>query len=541
MTTAQPGQRRIGEYEILSELNAGGMGEVLLARRVGAHNFEKFLAVKTIRKEHSLDPDLRAMFLDEARLVARLSHPAIAQVYDFGEEGNVLYLVMEHVSGISFKDLIGLRPDPLIAARAVAEVCLGLHAAHELTDLAGKHLGVVHRDVSPENLMLTFDGRVKILDFGIALMRDRETQATMLGQIKGTPSYMAPEQVTNDTIDRRTDIFILSIVLHELLSGVQLFAGDSLLATAMAIGNARIEPPSHARGPLPAGMNDVVMRGLERAPDRRFSSTLEMARALERVIKDQGKPLEQYAHQTLGEKKKLHLAWLRRVAEGQEEDPSEETDIGRPIGVATLPIGNGVPVEPEEDALEEVPTKETGMGWQKAVVLSALTIVLGALGALFVFGDVFTERGSDAPVVESPAKKIPPDSPPLLPPAAPVRDQESTKQEEKRPRNDPSTKQNKPARPSTRARSQANKSAKQSSTPKQESPVAVGHGYLTVGADPYALVRLDGRPIGTTPVIRYKVDVGEHTVVLVSPDDGAVRLKRKVRIALNQHQEVIVR
>ncbi len=539
MTATQPGQRTIGEYEILSELNSGGMGEVLLAKRVGAHNFEKFLAIKTIRKELSSNPNLRTMFLDEARLVARLSHPSIAQVYDFGEEENVLYLVMEYIPGISFKDLIDRGPEPLIAARAVAEVCHGLHAAHELTDLSGDHLGVVHRDVSPENLMLTFDGRVKILDFGIAFMRDRETQATMLGQIKGKPSYMAPEQVTNDTIDRRTDIFILSIVLHELLSGTQLFAGDSLLATAMAIGNAKVSPPSSARGPLPAGLDEIVMKGLEQDPNRRFSTALEMARDLDRVISSQGENLEHYARRALSEEKESHLAWLRKVAAGQENDTVEKAS-GRPVGVATQPMVTDASTIPEQAVEVATPTREASKSKQKTAMLVAIAVALCGLGALFVFGNPSTEV-STAPTDEAETLQSSPRKLPLRSPAENLPGQKTTGQVNTIPSNDPPPKQQKKSRFNARTKNHALKLEKKASAPKLASPPAEGYGYLTVGAEPYALVRLNGRPIGTTPLIRYKVDVGEHSVVLVNPDDGEVRLKRKVKIAVNQHQEVIVR
>ncbi len=220
--------------EILTKLSSGGMGDVLLARRRGVHGFEKLLAVKTIRGDLARRNDIRAMFHDEAKLVARLDHPAIAQVYDFGEEDGLLYLAMEYVPGLSLNKLLVKRQRPvphLIAARIAADVCRGLHAAHQLTDVEGKPLGVVHRDVTPGNVILTFDGHVKILDFGIAFMNERESPDTQVGELKGKPSYMAPEQLRGERVDRRSDLYSLSVVLHEMLTGRKLFTKNNITAT----------------------------------------------------------------------------------------------------------------------------------------------------------------------------------------------------------------------------------------------------------------------------------------------------------------------
>src|SRR5690242_21519079 len=170
------------------------MGAVLLARRRGPGRFEQLVAIKTIRPEHAGSPQVRAMFLDEARILAGLGHANVAAVHDFGEEGGSLYMAMEYVAGISFRDLVELGPPPAVIARAIAEAARGLHAAHELRDLSGTPLGLVHRDISPENLMLGYDGHVKVIDFGIALVKNRQAQVTEFGMLKGKPPYRSPEQ-----------------------------------------------------------------------------------------------------------------------------------------------------------------------------------------------------------------------------------------------------------------------------------------------------------------------------------------------------------
>lgn len=316
--------------EIIARLSSGGMGEILLARRLGAHGFEKLIAVKTIRADLVHAENVRRMFLDEARLVAQLSHPCIATVYDFGELDGALYLAMEYVPGIGLNRIIRkwARPlPPLVAAKIAAQVCDGLHAAHELRDREGKLLGVVHRDVTPQNLILGFDGRTRILDFGIALMRNREAPETEYGVVKGKPSYMAPEQVRHQLVDRRTDIYSISVVLHELLTGRRLFPEDSILATAKAIERGRIEAPGRTTRDVPASLDEVVMRGLAREPAQRYSDAKEMAAALYEVVRTEpGQQLEEFVDLELKDEREKHWARLRNLLEGKpvRADSSED-------------------------------------------------------------------------------------------------------------------------------------------------------------------------------------------------------------------------
>ena len=275
---------RLGDYEILHALKSGGMGDVLLARRRGVAGFEQLCAIKTVRAELAATPVAREMFLDEARLLARLTHPGIAQILDFGEADGTAYMVIEYVPGMSFRALAERQPPPAVLCQAMAEACRGLHAAHELRDLVDGHLlGVVHRDISPENLMLGFDARVKVLDFGIALVRGRQAPVTELGTLKGKPPYMSPEQIKNLPLDRRSDVFSASVVLWELLTRRHLFMADSIYAVAKAIEEAPIVPPSTYAPGLPDGLDDLVMAGLARDPDRRLATAAAMAEVLERI------------------------------------------------------------------------------------------------------------------------------------------------------------------------------------------------------------------------------------------------------------------
>jgi serine/threonine-protein kinase len=208
----------IGNFQILGELSVGGMGEVFVARTAGSRGRDELRAVKLIRDELAFRPNIRSMFQDECSLLSRIEHPGVTRVFGSGEESGALYLVMEYVAGIQVEELNRPLP-PAIAVKMIADVCRALHAAHESTNAEGALLGIVHRDISPRNLMLTFDGHVKVIDFGIAFMHERVSRETQAGMLKGRPSYMAPEQFRSERVDRRTDVYSICVVLHELLTG----------------------------------------------------------------------------------------------------------------------------------------------------------------------------------------------------------------------------------------------------------------------------------------------------------------------------------
>jgi serine/threonine-protein kinase len=290
-------------YEIIAKLSSGGMGEILLAHRRSSYGFGKLFAIKTMRSDKLRRKDLRAMFLDEARLVARLDHPAVAQVYDFGEVEDTMYFAMEYVAGITFRKLIRTKEIPLppaICARLIADACLGLHAAHELTDIQGHPLHVVHRDVSPVNLMLTYQGSVKLLDFGIAMMREREAPATAVGVLKGKLAYMSPEQRLGLPVDRRTDVYSASIVLYELLTRKRLFSGDGDFLVNWVDLTKNVAPPSTLVGPLPAGLDEILLKGLSYDAGDRFQDMRQLATELERVFDDaRGETLHTFSEREL--------------------------------------------------------------------------------------------------------------------------------------------------------------------------------------------------------------------------------------------------
>ncbi len=275
----------IDRYEVVRHVARGGMGSVWLARFTGKHGFEKLVAIKTIRPELAQDTRFRAMFLDEARLTSRLSHANIAQVLDVGEHETLAFIVFEWVDGTSLEQVCAestAKRDPLaidFLLRRMAEVCAGLHAAHELKAADGGSLGIVHRDVSPMNVMISREGFAKVIDFGVAKARDRVAPETRSGIVKGTPQYMAPEQAMGRDVDRRADVWSVGATLHRALAGVPPFADREDLAAFL--GGAALVPLPDS---IPSEVREVVQRALRLDPAKRFSDAEEMRVALEGAL-----------------------------------------------------------------------------------------------------------------------------------------------------------------------------------------------------------------------------------------------------------------
>lgn len=287
-SASSPDVDTLGRYAVLCQLGSGGMASVYLARVSAAHGFERLFAIKRCHPHLATDRSFAAMFLDEARLAARIHHPNVVGTVDLGTEKD-LYLVMDYVEGDSLAALMGaaghtpLRRIPTdIAVRIMLDALAGLHAAHELRGAQGQLLEVVHRDVSHQNILVGVDGLSRISDFGIARARARLAETTGIG-LKGKISYMSPEQVLGEAIDRRSDVFSAGVVFWELLTGRKLFVGDAPGAVTYALLNATIPAPSAVDFNLPRALDAVVARALERDVDRRFESALAFAEAIERA------------------------------------------------------------------------------------------------------------------------------------------------------------------------------------------------------------------------------------------------------------------
>jgi serine/threonine protein kinase len=362
-------QNQLGRYQLIRRLAVGGMAEVFLARVVGPGDFEKIVVCKRMMPECVDNKKLVRMFLDEARLLARLDHPNITQVHDMGDQDGVPYFAMEYVHGEDLRTIMraattnGVRIPDGIAAMIISEAAHALHYAHERQDEQGSPLNIVHRDVSPSNILVSYHGGIKVADFGIAKSALQQTE-TRAGTLKGKLSYMAPEQARGDAVDRRTDVFALGILLYELTTDTRLFQGATDMAVLKQVTHCQITPPSRRRADYPPALAAIVMRALSRSPEDRYPDARSLAGALHDFARASQQPCdtgdretflrllfanklavwqeaEQHG-QTLGE----HLTQMARHGTATEGSSGDEDDGGSDIpveiGDTTLVDGNAV-------------------------------------------------------------------------------------------------------------------------------------------------------------------------------------------------------
>jgi len=284
---------RLGRYDLVFKLASGGMADVYLARDDSAPSASQVVALKRVHRHLVGRPGYREMFLDEARIAFQIAHPNVCPVLDFGESQGEYYLTMEYLVGESLARLMNRaarRPEPPRTApaagrlaRTIADVCRGLHAAHNVKSSSGSLLELVHCDVTPRNLFLKYDGTAQILDFGIATAR-MELHSKQSSELRGNVAYMAPEQLVGGRIDRRVDIWSLGVTFWEMLTMRRLFRRDTPAATAQSVVYDEILPPSQLRPQLPDGLDEIVLKALQRDPAHRWQTADEMEFAIRRVL-----------------------------------------------------------------------------------------------------------------------------------------------------------------------------------------------------------------------------------------------------------------
>lgn len=396
--------RKVGKYELVTRLSIGGMAELYLAFLPGPGGFKKFVALKMILPDVRRDESFIKMFLDEARLTAALSHPHIAQVYELGHEQDTgeLYLAMEYIAGQPLAAVQrrarqqGVALPVGFTCRVVRDACLALHSAHTFVDAAGTARSIVHRDVSPSNIMVSWTGTVKVIDFGIARARGRLVR-TQVGQVKGTVGYMSPEQALDEPLDARSDVFTAGLVLYELLSGAPPFPsldGTKLLET-MATKDV---PPLDVPG-LPPGLADVVMSALARDVTRRCPSARELARRIEAScpqLFDEEK-LSAVMRQLFPDAIELSRQLLESAGAAEVNGPV----IEQTVAALRRSTGHALPVMQDEPSPKSAPPPEVAApaddapakGANVALMLAGLVIV-GLLGGAWLF---LTHEGDEAP------------------------------------------------------------------------------------------------------------------------------------------------
>ncbi len=398
--------RQLGRYEIVQRLAEGGMADVLLARTVGIEGFERHVVIKRIRAEQARDGRYVSMFLDEARLAASLHHANVVQVNDIGQEDGEYFFAMEYVHGEDVRKILRRASEqetaiPLEHVLAIVMgAAAGLHHAHEQIRADGASLGIVHRDVSPANILIGFDGGVKVVDFGIAKAA-HQTVETQSGILKGKVAYMSPEQCNNAPVDRRSDVFSLGIVLHELVTLRPLFQRENDFLTMSAIVVAEVPRPSAVCPRVPPALEAIVMKALARSRDDRYATADDMRRALELFAEDAGvrtstTALADYMKSTFGVRREPWL--VRRLQlpllpgdddDGHDDDPEIEIEIEGAICAAVTPTDP--PTAPRAE-----PSRRARGRW----IASGIALCVLAISLIAIKG---ASRGADEPIAVLPA------------------------------------------------------------------------------------------------------------------------------------------
>ncbi len=325
-----------GSYELIERLATGGMAQIFLARPRGMDGFKGYLVVKRILPHLAENEEFVRMFLDEARIAARLNHPNIVQIFDLGAQEDTYFIAMEHIPGEDLRRVTrratkkGVRLPIALACLIMMEACEGLDYAHRKKDPNGRPLGIVHRDISPQNIVVTFQGGVKVVDFGIAQAVDQAT-VTRSGVLKGKYSYMSPEQASARPVDSRSDIFALGVVLYELLTGSRLFKRPNDIQTLNAVIECKVSAPSLANPALSPDLDVIVLKALAKQPENRYAQAGQLKAALQGWLTAQGltpskEELTQYMQRLYADR--LVQEKVESVPEEMDSLPSKRRKAG---------------------------------------------------------------------------------------------------------------------------------------------------------------------------------------------------------------------
>jgi serine/threonine-protein kinase len=405
-----------GRYVLLERLGAGGMAEVFRAVVTGLEQFQSAVVVKRILPHLSENAAFVSMFIDEAKLCGRLQHPNIIRVHDFGKQDDRFFIAMEYVQGRTIGAImsrLGERREPMppsVAAEIIRQASLGLAHAHALRGNDGKPLGIIHRDVSPGNVMVDYAGAVKVLDFGVARVANSFRRSTTdPGHVKGKSAYLAPEQL-GGSFDHRADIFAIGILLHEMLSGRRLFKAPSAFENMKLVRSMVIPPPSASNPAVPAALDAIVLRALTRDPNARYQSAGELAEALAQYLLD-ARAVSQELLQFMttrfeDDRRAQEQVFAREALERRHVTPpplprTAEVSVGEGLPAPDARPGTGsmsapgglVAAWPEPVVEEELETPPRARVSRRTLALGGAAISLAA-----VLGVVFTRRKPTAAV-----------------------------------------------------------------------------------------------------------------------------------------------
>jgi serine/threonine protein kinase len=367
---------RFGKYDLLALLATGGMAEIWLARVSGMAGFEKLVVIKRLLDKLAIDPEYVEMFLDEARINARLTHSNIVQVLELGQVEGKYFMAMEFVPGLSVSQVgkratkqLGDVPQE-VACGIIAQACSGLHYAHEKTMPDGTPLNIIHRDVSPQNLILTYEGLVKVLDFGIAKADHRQSQ-TRTGLVKGKFSYMSPEQCLGQGLDRRNDVFALGIVLFELCTARRLFKRGSTYQTYTAITNADVPAPRTLNKNVSEEIEAVILRALAKKREDRYDTAEAMGDALEQAMRKTGlrgaaTDLARFMTDKFAAEEAEQRRLISQAQRGELGSGEEAAQLSPVAAAAAAEVASNYAVDNERTSVDLLPPlgEDSGRNWK---------------------------------------------------------------------------------------------------------------------------------------------------------------------------------
>ncbi len=537
----------IGRYQVLAQLSVGGMAELFLGFTSGPGGFRKYVALKRILPDARDNEQFERMFLDEARITAAFNHSNIGHVFELGQDAEGLFLAMEFIAGQNLNQIAaacrrrGKALPPGFSLAVARDVCLALHYAHTFTPPGGGQASpVIHRDVAQKNVMVTYDGVVKLLDFGIAKARGAREQ-TQVGMVKGTAGYMSPEQVRGEPLDGRSDLFSVGVMLHELLTGERLFEGESERQEMAMILDSPIPVPSARVPGLSQQVSTVVLKALARDRQSRYATAREMARAIEAAAGPLLFDAEQRAafmlenfqermevtRQLLGsadEVGEVDVGMARMLGGGVDvapAAPARETREAEPSRVAprnSSPVHTTGKVVKREKPVDEEQRPEQAEKSRLGVFILVLLVVGGSLGfgAVKLFGKLETDEpvipeavmGDPSPI--TPIERL---GKPIPRPTEVVAAQESA----------PPVVDEKPVMEEAPEDKAPQAEVKKDTSDSKPVRSSVKQGTLTLLVFPEAEVFLKGRSLGKTPLINKPVPVGKHLLV-IKGEDGKRRV-----------------
>ncbi len=550
------GLAALGKYHIFATLGRGGMADVYLAVARGPVGFNKLVVIKRLRAQLAEEPTFRQMFLDEARLAARLNHPNIVQTFEVGEENGTYFIAMEYLEGQALNRLIrevikqNVAIAPPLCAKIAADALLALTYAHGLRDYDGSPLGIIHRDVSPHNVFVTYDGQVKLVDFGIAKAASTTTE-TEVGVLKGKVAYMAPEQALGGAIDARADVFSMGILLWELLTRQRLLPGDNAAVTLHRLMNQPIPRASSVMS-LPPELDAIVARALEKDPMRRFQSAAEMRDALEGFVVRSGftvrsddlaallTQLFAPVREEVQGKVRAYMAQFHRAASTNEVRALTAESLQRVGNVASgtgssaslLRLGSSGSVMghggtfPAPGSIGFAPPAQEPRR-ERSIILPIVIAgcFLLAIAALLVFG---LRKNGDTPrtAVGEPTATIAgsgvasavPSSAPTAEPMGTALGGPVTSAGAGTAASPATGRHPVAVLPTGRATAAPKPSATEA--PTAPATAAAEPGFLTFDTYPFTKVSENGRVLGTTPLVRVSLPPGAHTLTVENADQG---------------------